>query len=855
MAHTMEVNDMNSFSSVSILALFCYLVLFLAMAASKKTKVIKSFMIVLFTMILWTGGSYLMRSEIDSLFTFGFHISVLGLCLIPYAFYIFFRDYLSSKKGIAEYLWLVFFMILFVINVKTGYFLKEPVETILKSGDITYVYQINLGGYLLCGSFLLFIISSLVKLTKTIRDTKSNVKELYPIFLGIAILFIGNALVLTSIFEGFPIDIVAGLINAILLFYALYRRRLFRLTLLASRGNCYVVAGLITLIIFSNLIKVIQRIIFQLTGLNPQYSVMIVSVCFTAVTTIVYFLFKKFIDQVFIKDEIKQAENLKMFSHNVSKTLKVNDIIEQMAEIINETLTPKSLYICLKGENNECTMVYGNSPFTYNSYTFQKDNPLIMKLEHSDDVILYSEFKHSISYRSMWDDEKKRFESLDIELIVPIRTEHLTGMIMLSKKSNHSRYSYEENNFLVSLASISAIALKNSKMYEKVYLEARTDELTGLINRKYFYECLNEAYDNRAESPLTLILVSIDDVRLYNQLYGNKEGDIALKNIANIMQNYVESQGKAARLGGKEFAIILPNYNLMEAKVLAESIREEIENMNKKDKAYTLKSMTASFGISSIPFSANNINQLIEYANQALYQAKRKGKNCVAVFNEQVSMELNSETKKDGKRKESIYLEYAPTIYALTAAIDAKDHYTFTHSANVAYYSTQLGYACNFSEDLVEIIKEAALLHDIGKIAIPENILNKSGALSEEEYEIMKSHVEASIGIIRHLPSLDYVIPAVLSHHERYDGQGYPRGIKGEDIPLLGRILCIADSFDAMTSSRSYKEPYSIEYSISELERNKGSQFDPKLVDTFISLINEGKVNIQGNEKADINII
>lgn len=846
---------MNSYAYVSILALFCYLVLFLAMAASQKTKLIKSFMVVLFTMIIWTGGSYLMRSEIDSLFTLGFHVSVLGLCLLPFAFYIFFRDYLCSKNGIAAYLWLGFFMVIYIINVKTGYFLKEPIETVLKNGDISYVYQISFGSYLLCGSFLLFIIFALVKLAMTIRNKKMNVKELYPIFLGIGFLFVGNALILTSVFEGFPIDIVAGLINAILFFYALYRRRLFKLTLLVSRGNCYIIAGLITLIIFSNLITAIQKIIFQLTGLNPQYSVMIVSVCFTTVTTIVYYLFKKFIDQVFIKDEIKQAENLKLFSHNVSKTLKVNDIIEQIAEIINETLAPKNLYICLKGENNECTMVYGNSPFTYNSYTFQKDNPLIMKLEHSDDVILYSEFKHSISYRSMWDDEKKHFENLGIELIVPIRTEHLTGMIMLSKKSNNSRYSYEENNFLISLSSISAIALENSKMYEKVYLEARTDELTGLINRKYFYECLNEAYQNRAESPLTLILVSTDDVRLYNQLYGNKEGDIALKNIARIMQNFVESQGTVARLGGKEFAIILPNYNLMEAKVLAESIREEIENMNKRDKAYTLKSMTASFGVSSIPFSANNINQLIEYANQAVYQAKRNGKNCVVIFNEHVVSELNSETKKDGKRKESIYLEYAPTIYALTAAIDAKDHYTFTHSANVAYYSTQLGYACDFSEDLVEIIKEAALLHDIGKIAIPENILNKSGALSEKEYEIMKSHVEASIGIIRHLPSLDYVIPAVLSHHERYDGQGYPRGIKGEDIPLLGRILCIADSFDAMTSSRAYKEPYSVEYSISELERNKGSQFDPKLVDTFISLINEGKINIQGNEKADINII
>ena len=844
---------MNSFSSISILALFCYLMLFLAMAAAKKTKLIKSFMIVLLTMIIWTGGSFLMRCGIESLFSFGFHVSILGLCLIPYALYIFFRDYLSSQNKIAPYFWLCFFLIAFLINLNTGFLIKEPVALLQNNGDMSYVYHVDFGSYIFFGSFVLYIITSLTTLTKTIKRTKADIKELYPIFLGIACLVIGNTLVLTPAFEGFPTDILAGLINALLFFYALYRKRLFKMTLLVSRGNCYMMAGLITVIIFSNLITTLQKFIFQLTGLNSQYSVMIVSVCFSVVTIIVYYSFKKFIDQVFIKDEIKQAENLKVFSHNVSKTLKVDDIIEQMAEIINETIAPKSLYICLKGHDNEFTMVYGSSRFTYNSYTFQKDNPLIMKLEHSDDVIFYSEFKHSISYRSMWDNEKERLENLGVEVIVPIRTEGLTGLIMLSKKSNNTRYSYEENNFLVSVSSISAIALENSRMYEKVYLEARTDELTGLINRKYFYEYLNDAYTNRGESPLTLILVSIDDVRLYNQLYGNKEGDIALKNIANIMKNFVESQGTAARLGGKEFAIILPEYNLMEAKVLAESIREEIENMNKQDKAYTLKAMTASFGISSIPLSANNVNQLIEYANQALYQAKRNGKNCVCVFNEQITKERNDESTS-GKHKESIYREYAATIYALTAAIDAKDHYTFTHSANVAYYATELGYACHFSEDIVEILKEAALLHDIGKIAIPESILNKSGRLNEEEYEIMKSHVEASISIIRHLPSLDYVIPAVLSHHERFDGKGYPRGIKGEDIPMLGRILCIADSFDAMTSSRSYKKAYTLEYSICELEKNKGTQFDSQLVDLFVQLIKEGKINIQGNEKATINI-
>ena len=142
----------------------------------------------------------------------------------------------------------------------------------------------------------------------------------------------------------------------------------------------------------------------------------------------------------------------------------------------------------------------------------------------------------------------------------------------------------------------------------------------------------------------------------------------------------------------------------------------------------------------------------------------------------------------------------------------------------------------------IEVIASASALHDIGKIGIPENILNKTGKLTAEEYEIMKRHVEASVEIIRHLPSMDYVIPAVIGHHERYDGKGYPRRIAGKDIPLAARILCIADSFDAMVSKRSYKSSMSVEFAINELEKGAGTQFDPEMVPLFVELVASGAV-------------
>ena len=178
-------------------------------------------------------------------------------------------------------------------------------------------------------------------------------------------------------------------------------------------------------------------------------------------------------------------------------------------------------------------------------------------------------------------------------------------------------------------------------------------------------------------------------------------------------------------------------------------------------------------------------------------------------------------------------------IYALTAAIDVKDHYTYQHSQNVAVYAARLARAIGLDPEHVEIIRQAGLLHDIGKIGIPESILGKEGRLTNEEYIIMKQHPESSVAMIKYLPSLDYVVPAAFSHHERWDGKGYPRGLAGEDIPMGARCLCLADSFDAMTTARSYKTAMSVSAALDEIRRNLGTQFDPKIGLAFIKMIEE----------------
>jgi putative nucleotidyltransferase with HDIG domain len=179
------------------------------------------------------------------------------------------------------------------------------------------------------------------------------------------------------------------------------------------------------------------------------------------------------------------------------------------------------------------------------------------------------------------------------------------------------------------------------------------------------------------------------------------------------------------------------------------------------------------------------------------------------------------------------------TVVALSDALDAKDRYTAGHSRRVMEYSLCIARSMKLAESDLQLLKKSALLHDIGKIGIPDVILNKGSELTEEEYAAIKTHPEIGANILKPVEAFKDLVPAVYSHHERFDGKGYPRGIKGEDIPLNARIISVADSYDAMTSYRPYRSAFSRESALAEIGRNKGVQFDPSIADIFIGLFKE----------------
>lgn len=825
---------------IPILAVFCYAFLMIALLSAKKNPLINAFIQLLFCFTIWTGCSLLMRLRLYPGYKLWYELSIMALFAAPYLVYMFLYYFVESKDKYMKRVWLlVTVVILFLTHFEL--FLKAPELIETSEGKFVFLYESN--WKILIPTFLvvLMLIHGARMVNYSVKERDVSVHSLLPIMVGPPLLIIGN---LISILPGnyFPWDTLSGIIYACLMFYALYRKRLFRMTLLVSRAVVLAETMCLCSILGVYLIQPVEQALEDYFPEFESYTTLIIAILFAVSMMLIYQLLQRILNNLFLKEEQIQQERLKEFSVAVSQSLDLQEILALFVRVICDSIRVNKAYVCLRDKTGKhFRPVCSAAPLDVKAFSISSDNPFIAWFKNRENCLFMSEFRRSSSYKSMWDTEKSLLSGLGVSCIVPLKRDgDLVGVVLLGRKVKGNEYTYDDISFLESAKSIAAIAVKNANLYEQAKREATVDHLTGLLNRKSFMEKLNEAYDNPQNESVALIILDLDDFKLFNQLYGTYAGDNALKRTAQIILSTVGNNGISCRYGGKEFAICLPGYNLYQAAGLAENIKQQVGRQETDGSGVLLKALTLSGGICVAPYSASSVKELLENTDMAVYNAKRSGKNRICQYS-------LTDAAVDGVTAGSNimtgnYEEYAATIYALTAAIDAKDHYTFSHSQNVANYARTLAKAAGLNEEHAQMIYEAGLLHDIGKIAIPENIITKPGHLSDEEYEIMKTHVEHSIAIIRHLPSLDYLIPAVVGHHERWDGRGYPRGIKGEELPIGARCLAVADAFDAITSTRSYKPSFPVEYACQELRKQAGRQFDPALAELFVRLVEKGTV-------------
>lgn len=364
-------------------------------------------------------------------------------------------------------------------------------------------------------------------------------------------------------------------------------------------------------------------------------------------------------------------------------------------------------------------------------------------------------------------------------------------------------YSPRPNQFVTVFYDITKRKEMEKSLRELVFLDA----LTGLYNRRYFEQEL-QRIDNETNLPLSIIMGDVNGLKIINDSMGHQQGDLVLESVGRVLRRVSRPGDLVSRWGGDEFLMVLPNTTPAEAEEICFRIEETIKVLGDEEMLPSI-----ALGCATKTVIHEEIQNMIREAENRMYQHKMN----------------NAESSR------------STLVASLQRTLAEKSHETDEHARHLQSLGLALGRRMGVSDAELDEISLVAILHDIGKVAIPESVLDKPGPLTNEEWEIMKRHCEIGYRIVASSPDLIGVAEGVLSHHERWDGRGYPRGLKGEEIPLTARIITIVDAFDAMTTNRAYRKRITEKEALAEIEANKGSQFDPELAQEFIAMMNEMK--------------
>lgn len=534
----------------------------------------------------------------------------------------------------------------------------------------------------------------------------------------------------------------------------------------------------------------------------------------------------------------------------VQSVSNLNEFYSHIYTIITQHIDSEFWAVGLYKEKSNCINLrlqdkIGNS-YSTKVFLRDSDNPIIQVFNSKTPV-----FKDDVQFLNI-----SYYKDNSVIILPMISVNRCIGVLIIEDKN-----ALQNLQLYTLIANYTALFAHNFELVEKSKEYINTDNLTLLYNHRGFQEILSKEISGAQmnKQKLSVLMMDICNITAINRELGHAKGDEVIKLVADKIRQNIREDDTAARYGGDELAVIMPNTSIDQAKYMAEYLTYALSCFYIDD----VGPVKVSVGISTYPDSADDKEKLLILAEQAMYISQAKGYKdgmssiiSSADFNFWDDIALKSYAEVISKRHAQLGLNFEEELIAkfnmdhalsgghifeiaksLASAIDAKDPYTKDHSTSVSKFSEALARAINLPEEEVERIKLGALLHDVGKIGIPETVLQKQGPLSDEEWTIMKQH--PTIGaekVLNPNPALRDLIPIVLYHHERIDGKGYPEGISNNKIPLAAKIVAIADTYHALISDRPYRRGMNYEKAISILKEGAGSQWDADLIRTFISI-------------------
>ena len=633
----------------------------------------------------------------------------------------------------------------------------------------------------------------------------------------------------------YPIDHIGNLINALIIAYTISRYSLLDIRFVIRRGLAFALAIVPIAALYVGGLLVTFRYYPQL----PLFVILLIALFLTILVALMSLPLRRpiqeLVDRIFYRETYVHRQTLLSFTNKMGNILNLDQLATEMLQSLAKAIRISRAVLLFEDPGSSLfTMRYVYPETTdkiHTEFNLSFDSPVVTWLQKESQILTLKQIETSTQFRALWETERESLHNSHLEVFYPLKSHgKMVGILGLSKKHSKQLFSQEDIELVTSVANQAGVIVENAQLYSQAMTWAITDGLTRLYNHRYLHECLDKeiARGTRFGTTFSICMIDLDFFKTYNDTYGHLAGDDVLTSIGKCIQASIRTVDLAFRYGGEEFAVILPETSTEGAYLVAERIREKIEQ-----KVFSGRSsITASLGIATWPTDGVTKEQMLVSADKSLYTAKGTGRNRTCVpfdYKKQglVPVDAGSETQRIA----------ISMIFALAATVDAKDHYTYGHSRKVSQYAVAMAQQLNLTSEKIGVIRTAGLLHDIGKIGIPDSILNKDGILDEQEWRQIRSHPEMGVEILRYVAELANSLPIILNHHEHFDGSGYPAGLKGSEIPLEARLLSIADAYDAMTSLRPYHNQRSSQEAIDELKRCAGTTFDPELVEIFCKIL------------------
>ena len=415
---------------------------------------------------------------------------------------------------------------------------------------------------------------------------------------------------------------------------------------------------------------------------------------------------------------------------------------------------------------------------------------------------------------------------------VPVASQgELLGVMALAR--TQGKFSYEDRALVESVALEAGTALQNARLYSEAAERANRDGVTKLFNHRAVQEQLHAtlALSKRSGAPFSIVMMDLNNFKFFNDTYGHPVGDDVLREVAGALKDSSRETDVLGRYGGDEFIMLLPNTNAQGTMEACARIKNALDGRYLEPVPGTRLPISISFGWSSFPGDGESALDLLTAADQQLYNYKRGNVSSL------VSQAKNADQDALRRLKNRAAGGSFGVLDALVTAIDNKDHYTRHHSEEVTYLSLLVARELGYDEKRLEAVRISGLLHDVGKIAVPDDVLRHPGKLGREQWEIMQQHPVFGALIVKDVPHLAEVGDGIKYHHEKWDGSGYPEKLTGENIPQMGRLLAMADCYSALTTDRPYRKGWTPQAALEEIARCAGTHFDPHLCAVFLRVM------------------